>query len=177
MGWIWQSWIFRNSFSADSGSDFWQPFCFRWSTHLLSDAFNLAHLFSVFLVFMGTERNSSAAGPVWQNNEYSHLDTSALFSCFLLGPALNFSIIWDGWFFLFDFEVKVLVRLMCFHTARPLPQQLAVYLSVTLVKYLFWLWYFLLTMKQNKKYTPEIPQPRNLISGKRKKKKKPFLTG
>lgn len=76
MGWIWQSWIFRNSFSADSGSDFWQPFCFRWSTHLLSDAFNLAHLFSVFLVFMGTERNSSPAGPVWQNNEYSHLDTS-----------------------------------------------------------------------------------------------------
>lgn len=97
-----------------------------------------------------------------------------LFSCFLLGPALNFSIIWDGWFFLFDFEVKVLVRLMCFHTARPLPQQLAVYLSVTLVKYLFWLWYFLLTMKQNKKIHPRNPTTQKSNKWKKEKKKKAF---
>lgn len=113
-------------------------------------------------------RLPSPAGSAWQNDEYECLDTSALFSRFLLVPALKFSIKRCGWHFPFDCELNILVQFMHFSRSKAtLSQQFPSYLSVPSVRYLFWLWYFLFKTNKQTKIHPKIPTPTNQLSGKK----------
>lgn len=88
-------------------------------------------------------RLPSSAGSARQSDEYKHMDTSALFSCFVPAPALKllFKLLFYAAFYLIE-SFTFCSGDAFSHSRAAQSQQSAEYLSVPLVKYLCCLWYF-----------------------------------